>query len=41
MDKFRKQGFVVGRKPHVIISASIAESLDQKEDYIKHKAFDD
>ena len=41
LDKFRKQGFVVGRKPHVIISASIAESLDQKEDYIKHKAFDD
>ena len=41
LEKFRKQGFVIGRKPNVFVSAEIAESLDKKEDYIKHKSFDD
>ena len=41
LDRFRKSHFVTGRKPNVIISSEIATVLDKKEEYIKHKAFDD
>ena len=32
---------VEGKLPNLIISATIAESLDQKAQYIKNKGFDD
>ena len=37
----RKLGLVEGKLPNLIISATIAESLDQKAQYIKNKGFDD
>lgn len=37
----RKQGLIEGKMPNLIISASVAESLDQKAQYIKKKGFDD
>ena len=37
----RKLGLVEGRMPNLMISAAIAESLDQKAQYIKNKGFDD
>lgn len=37
----RKLGLVEGKLPNLIISAKIAESLDQKAQYIKNKGFDD
>jgi ATP-dependent DNA helicase RecG len=32
---------VEGKLPNLIISATVAESLDQKAQYIKNKGFDD
>lgn len=37
----RKLGLVEGKLPNLIISAMVAESLDQKAQYIKNKGFDD
>lgn len=37
----RKLGLVEGKLPNLIISATIAESLDQKAQYIKNKGLDD
>ena len=37
----RKQGLVEGRYPKLYLSAEIMEALDQKEDYIKNKGFDE
>lgn len=37
----RKLGLVEGKLPNLIISATVAESLDQKAQYIKNKGFDD
>lgn len=37
----RKQGLIEGKMPRLIISASVAESLGQKAQYIKKKGFDD
>ena len=36
----RKQGLIEGKMPNLIISASVAESLNQKAQYIKKKGFD-
>ena len=41
LERFRRSNFVVGRKPNVFISSEIAKTLDRKQEYIKHKAFDD
>ena len=40
-NSLRKLGLVEGKLPNLIISATIAESLDQKAQYIKNKGFDD
>ncbi len=37
----RKQGLIEGKIPNLIISAAVAESLDQKAQYIKNKGFND
>ena len=37
----RKLGLIEGKMPNLIISASVAETLDQKAQYIKNKGFDD
>lgn len=37
----RKKGFIEGKAPNLMISAAIAEALDQKAQYIKNKGFDD
>ena len=37
----RKQGLVEGKLSNLIIAATVAESLDQKAQYIKNKGFDD
>jgi ATP-dependent DNA helicase RecG len=37
----RRQGLVEGRKPHIHVTAGIAAATDTKEDYIRHRAFDD
>lgn len=37
----RKLGLIEGKIPNLIISAAVAESLDQKARYIKNKGFDD
>ena len=39
--QLRKQGLIEGRSPHLFVSASIAETLGQKAQYIKNKGFDD
>lgn len=40
-NQLRKQGLIEGKIPNLIISAAVAESLDQKAQYIKNKGFDD
>lgn len=40
-DNLRKKNLIEGRYPHVYVAAEIAEQVDQKQDYIKNKAFDD
>lgn len=37
----RKLGVVEGKYPNLYISAKIAESIDEKAQYVKNKAFDD
>ena len=37
----RKLGVVEGKKPNIYISAKVAESIDDKAQYIKNKGFDD
>lgn len=37
----RKLGIVEGKYPNLYISAKIAESIDEKAQYVKNKAFDD
>ena len=37
----RKLGVVEGKMPNVYISAQIAESIDEKEQYVKNKGFED
>jgi ATP-dependent DNA helicase RecG len=37
----RKLGVIEGRAPGLYISAQVAESMDQKAQYVKNKAFDD
>ena len=32
---------IEGRYPHIYVAAEIAEQVDQKQDYIKNRAFDD
>lgn len=39
--RLRRQGLIEGRSPHLFVSASVAETLDQKAQYIKNKGFDD
>lgn len=39
--RLRRQGLIDGRSPHLFVSASVAETLDQKAQYIKNKGFDD
>lgn len=40
-NQLRKLGLIEGKIPNLIISAAVAESLDQKAQYIKNKGFDD
>ena len=37
----RRLGVIEGRQPNIYISADIAEILDEKEKYVKNKAFND
>ena len=37
----RKLGLIEGKMPKLFISATVAEALDQKAQYIKNKGFDD
>lgn len=37
----RKLGVIEGKMPHIYISAKIAESIDEKEQYVKNKGFAD
>lgn len=39
--RLRRQGLIEGRSLHLFVSASVAETLDQKAQYIKNKGFDD
>lgn len=39
--ELRKKGLIEGKKPNLFLSAGIAKILDEKERYIKNKAFDD
>jgi ATP-dependent DNA helicase RecG len=39
-DILHKKGLVEGRYPHLFVASEIAEQVDQKQDYIKNKAFD-
>ena len=37
----RKKKLIEGRYPYIYVAAEIAEQVDQKQDYIKNRAFDD
>lgn len=37
----KKKKLIEGRYPHIYVAAEIAEQVDQKQDYIKNRAFDD
>lgn len=37
----RKRNLIEGRYPQIYVAAEIAEQVDQKQDYIKNRAFDD
>ncbi len=37
----KKMGFVEGKYPNLFVSAKIADSIDEKAQYVKNKAFDD
>ncbi len=37
----RKRKLIEGRYPQIYVAAEIAEQVDQKQDYIKNRAFDD
>ena len=37
----KKKKLIEGRYPHINVAAEIAEQVDQKQDYIKNRAFDD
>lgn len=39
--KLRKMGLIEGKMPNLFISSGVAKMLDEKERYIKNKAFDD
>lgn len=39
--ELRKLGLIEGKIPKLFISATVAEALDQKAQYIKNKGFDD
>ncbi len=37
----RKLGFIEGKLPNIFVSAKVAETIDEKGQYIKNKGFDD
>jgi len=37
----RKIGVIEGKMPNIYISASVAETIDEKAQYVKNKGFDD
>ena len=37
----RKLGFIEGKLPNIFISAKVAETIDEKGQYIKNKGFED
>ncbi len=39
--RLKKLGFVEGKYPNLYVSAQIADSIDEKAQYVKNKAFDD
>lgn len=39
--KLRKMGLIEGKSPSVFLSSGVAKMLDEKEQYIKNKAFND
>jgi ATP-dependent DNA helicase RecG len=39
--KLRKMGLIEGKMPNLYLSSGVAKMLDEKERYIKNKAFDD
>ncbi|MFZ3129860.1 MAG: transcriptional regulator, partial [Desulfosporosinus sp.] len=39
--QLRKMGLIEGKMPSLFLSSGVAEMLDEKERYIKNKAFDD
>jgi ATP-dependent DNA helicase RecG len=39
LKQLRKKGLVEGKKPHIIISAKVAQTTGQKATYTRHKAF--
>ena len=39
--RLRKMNLIEGRMPKLYLSAGVSEALDEKEQYIKNKAFDD
>lgn len=40
-DMLKKKRLIEGRYPHIYVAAEIAEQVNQKQAYIKNKAFDD
>lgn len=41
MNYLRKLKVIEGKTPNIYISAKVAESIDDKAQYIKNKGFDD